>query len=151
MSEPSTVGVLVTHARLGEAMIEAAEEISGERGALVAVSNRGATPETLRERVAAAVGDGPAVVFVDLAAGSCGFAGRAAARTCGRATVVTGVSLPMLIDFLFHRDLGLAELTARLVEKGRANITAVEPRPAAGDPPAADDRPTDDAARSVPD
>jgi len=132
-------GVVVTHARLGEALIEAAEEISGVTGALVAVSNRGTTPERLRERVATAVGAGPAVVFVDLAAGSCGFAGRAAARACGRATVVTGVSLPMLIDFLFHRDLGLAELTARLVDKGRQNITAVEP--ATGD----------DAARSVPD
>lgn len=132
-------GVVVTHARLGEAMIEAAEEISGVSGVLVAVSNRGTTPERLRDRVAEAVGDGPAVVFVDLAAGSCGFASRAAARTCGRATVVTGVSLPMLIDFLFHRDLGLAELTARLVDKGRQNITAVEPTP------------RDDAARSVPD
>lgn len=137
--EDGVRGVLVTHARLGEAMIEAAEEISGVPGALVAVSNRGATPERLRDRVIEAVGAGPAVVFVDLAAGSCGFASRAAARTCGRATVITGVSLPMLIDFLFHRDLGLGELTARLVDKGRQNITAVEPTP------------RDDAARSVPD
>lgn len=137
-------GVVVTHARLGEALIEAAEEISGIRGALVAVSNRGTTPERLLERVGEAVGDGPAVVFVDLAAGSCGFASRAAARACGTATVITGVSLPILIDFLFHRDLALPELTERLVEKGRQNISAAEITPA-------EPEPRDDAARSVPD
>jgi mannose/fructose-specific phosphotransferase system component IIA len=121
-------GVIVTHARMGEALIEAAEEISGITGSLSAVSNRGATPRALQEEVAAAVGDGPAVVFVDLAAGSCGFAGRAAIRTCGVASVVTGVSLPMLLEFLFHRDLPLPELSARLVEKGRAGITHVGQR-----------------------
>lgn len=121
-------GIIVTHARMGEALIEAAEEISGITGALAAVSNRGSTPRALQEEVAAAVGEGPAIVFVDLAAGSCGFAGRAAIRTCGVASVVTGVSLPMLLEFLFHRDLPLTELSERLVEKGRAGITHVGQR-----------------------
>lgn len=134
----ATRGVVVTHARLGEALIEAAEEVSGVHGALVAVSNRGCNPDVLRERITAAVGDGPVVVFVDLAAGSCGFASRAAVRAVGdAATVITGVSLPILLDFLFHRDLSLPELTRRLVAKGRANITAAGA--------------SDDAARSVPD
>lgn len=132
-------GVVVTHARLGEALIEAAEEVSGVHDALVAVSNRGCTPDVLRELVASAVGEGPVVLFVDLAAGSCGFASRAAVRTRGESAIVTGVSLPILLDFLFHRDLPLAELTARLVEKGRANITTA----------GSDVR--DDAARSIPD
>lgn len=132
-------GVVVTHARLGEALIEAAEEVSGVRDALVAVSNRGCTPDVLRARVATAVGEGPVVVFVDLAAGSCGFASRAAVRTCSESAIVTGVSLPILLDFLFHRDLPLPELTARLVEKGRANITT------------AGSEKRDDAARSVSD
>lgn len=127
-------GVVVTHARLGEAMIEAAEEVSGITGALVAVSNRGVTPERLLERVTAAVEGGPAVVFVDLAAGSCGFAGRAAARDCPRgATVVTGVSLPMLLDFLFNRHLELPELVERLVDRGRSNIEAIRIDPASDD------------------
>ena len=131
-------GIVVTHARLGEALIEAAEEISGVTEGLVAVSNRGTTPRALQDRVA--VGAGPAVVFVDLAAGSCGFASRAASRSCGRAVVITGVSLPILIDFLFHRDMKLSELAERLVQKGRSNITAAGP-----------ERPTHDASRSVSD
>lgn len=132
-------GVIVTHARLGEALIEAAEEVSGVRGVLTAVSNRSCTPERLREQVVEATEGGPVVLFVDLAAGSCGYASRAAASTRADVAVVTGVSLPMLIDFLFHRHLSPPELAARLVEKGRANITSAEPES------------RDDAARSVPD
>lgn len=132
-------GVIVTHARLGEALIEAAEEVSGVHGALTAVSNRSCTPDRLRQQVVEATEGKPAVLFVDMAAGSCGIASRAAAGSRADVAVVTGVSLPMLLDFLFHRDLPVSELAIRLVEKGRANITSAEPRP------------RDDAARSVPD
>lgn len=155
--EQAVRGIVVTHARLGEALIEAAEEISGVTDALVAVSNRGTTPPRLQEMVRAAVGKGPAVVFVDLAAGSCGFASRAASRSCGHAVVITGVSLPILIDFLFHRYMALPELADRLVQKGRSNITAMGPeRPASRsatgvsrDEPGPESR--DDAPRSVSD
>lgn len=119
-------GVLVTHGHLGEAFVEAAEEISGVRGALVAVSNRGVGPEELRRAVAEAIGSGPAVVFVDLASGSCGFAASACARGARAAGVVTGVSLPMVLDFLFHLDLPVDELLPRLAEKGRAGIQVRE-------------------------
>jgi mannose/fructose-specific phosphotransferase system component IIA len=124
---PELNGVVVTHGRLGEALVEAAEEITGVTGALAALSNRGVGPLDLKRKLEEAVGDGPAVVFVDLASGSCGFAANAAGRARGSLTVVTGVSLPILIDFLFHRDLPISELSDRLVEKGRANITAVSP------------------------
>ena len=136
---PELDGVVVTHGRLAEALVEAAEEITGVTGALRAVSNRGIGPATLQRSVTEAVGDGPTVVFVDLASGSCGFAANTAMRTSSSVAVVTGVSLPMLIEFLFHRDLDLSELADRLVDKGRANITAVSA-----------DR-CDDGARPVPD
>ena len=57
------------------ALVEAAEQISGVTGALVPVVQHGtATGDALEDRVAEAVGAGPAVVFVDLASGSCLFA-----------------------------------------------------------------------------
>lgn len=122
---PELVGVVLTHGRLAEALVEAAEEITGCSGALRALSNRGIGPADLSRQVEEAVGDGPAVVFVDLASGSCGFAANMAMRTCSSVAVVTGVSLPMLIEFLFHRELNLSQLADRLVDKGRANITTV--------------------------
>jgi len=36
--------------------------------------------------------------------------------------VVTGVNLPMLLEFVFHRELDLPDLLPRLEEKARAGI-----------------------------
>lgn len=120
---PGVVGVVVAHGELADAFVRAVEGISGVEGALVPVSNARCAPETLRRRVEDAVGGRPAVVFVDMASGSCAFAGRKVAGELGNVAVVTGVNLPMLLDFVFHRDLAPDELAARVEGKGR---TAVE-------------------------
>jgi mannose/fructose-specific phosphotransferase system component IIA len=111
-------GVVVCHGRLAGALVDAAEQISGVTGALLAVSNSGCDRGALEERVEGAVGDGPAVVFVDLASGSCLFAVLHRLRTSARAKVVTGVNLAMLVDFVFHRSLPLEEAAARAAIAG---------------------------------
>jgi mannose/fructose-specific phosphotransferase system component IIA len=111
-------GVVVCHGRLAGALVDAAEQISGVTGALLAVSNTGCDRGTLEERVEAAVGDGPAVVFVDLASGSCLFAVLNRLRANARAKVVTGVNLAMLVDFVFHRSLPLDEAAAKAAIAG---------------------------------
>ncbi len=110
--------VVVCHGRLAGALVDAAEQISGVTGALLAVSNTGCDRGTLEERVEAAVGDGPALVFVDLASGSCLFAVLNRLRANARAKVVTGVNLAMLVDFVFHRTLPLDEAAARAAIAG---------------------------------
>ena len=127
------VGVVVAHGGLARALVEAVEGISGVRGALVPVSNADCTPEELERRVSERVGSAPAVVFIDMASGSCAFAGRKAARAVEDAAVVTGVSLPMLLDFVFHRDMTPEELAARVVGKGKDAARALPPRGAHGD------------------
>jgi mannose/fructose-specific phosphotransferase system component IIA len=37
--------------------------------------------------------------------------------------IVTGVNLSILLDFVFHRELPLAALVDRLVDKGRTGIS----------------------------
>jgi len=111
-------GVVVCHGRLAGALVDAAEQISGVTGALQAVSNTGCDRGTLEERVAEAVGAGPAVVFVDLASGSCLFAVLNRLRSMATAKVVTGVNLAMLVDFVFHRDLPLEVAAARAAVAG---------------------------------
>ena len=115
-------GVVVCHGRLAGALVEAAEQISGVTGALTPVSNSGCDREALEERVAAAVSDGPAVVFVDLASGSCLFAALNRLRASTAAKVVTGVNLAMLVDFVFHRTLPLDEAAARAAIAGEKAI-----------------------------
>jgi N-acetylgalactosamine PTS system EIIA component len=115
-------GVVVAHARLAEALVAAAEEIAGVRGALVAVSNAGCDRGLLDERLRAAVGTEPTLVFVDLPSGSCFVAARRAIAGHEAVRVVTGVNLPMLIDFLFHRGLTLHDAAERAGQMGTRAI-----------------------------
>ena len=115
-------GVVVGHGNVGAALVAAAEEISGIKGVLVPVSNSGADRAVLEERVVAAVGDGPAIVFVDMPSGSCLIAAmrKLASRTDVR--VVTGVNLVMLLEFLFHRGEPVADAARRAAETGAKSI-----------------------------
>lgn len=115
-------GVVVGHGSVAKALVEAAEEITGLRGVLVPVSNTGCDRGALEERVVTAVGNGPAVVFVDLAAGSCLLAVLRRLRDREDVRIVTGVNLAMLVDFLFHRTLPPAEAAAHAANSGGSAI-----------------------------
>jgi mannose/fructose-specific phosphotransferase system component IIA len=121
MSEPLR-GVVACHGRLAEALIDATERISGVSGALVPVTNSDCDRGLIERRIADAVGDGPAMVFTDLANGSCLIAAATLARKQGQVAVVTGVNLAMLIDFVFHRELSLAAAAQRFAATGQKAI-----------------------------
>jgi mannose/fructose-specific phosphotransferase system component IIA len=116
------LGVVVCHGTLAGALVQAAEQISGIQGALVAVSNTGCDRETLEQRVLSAVNGQPAVVFVDLASGSCSFAVLKRLRGEPSVKVVTGVNLAMLVDFVFHRSLSPGDAATRVVAVGEKSI-----------------------------
>jgi mannose/fructose-specific phosphotransferase system component IIA len=124
MSEGVPVrGILVTHGAMAQGMVDAVRRISGaEEDALVPVSNEGKGPEELRAEILAMLDDDPTVVLTDLGAGSCTLAARLSCRDRRRVAVITGVNLPMLLDFVFHRTLDLDELVQRLVTKGRDGV-----------------------------
>jgi mannose/fructose-specific phosphotransferase system component IIA len=115
-------GVVVCHGKLAGALVDAVESISGVTGALVPVSNNGCDREALEERVVAALDGKPAVVFVDMASGSCLFAVLHRLRTTDGVKAVTGVNLAMLVDFVFHRTLPPEEAAARAVAAGTRAI-----------------------------
>ena len=112
-------GVVVSHAGLAQSLVAAAEHISGVAGALVPVSNEGCDGGLLKARIGEAIGEGPALVFVDLPGGSCLTGAVRIARDQGRGiAVVTGVNLAMLLDFVFHRDLTPSDAAQRAVDAG---------------------------------
>ncbi|HEU0014075.1 MAG TPA: hypothetical protein VFQ45_10350 [Longimicrobium sp.] len=123
MSEPVR-GVVVAHSSVGQALVDAVRQISGaDADAVRAVSNQERGPEALQQAVAEGLGTGPGIVFTDMPSGSCAFAARRLAGDRADVAVVCGVNLPMLLDFVFHRDLPLPELVDRLVSKGKTAIT----------------------------
>jgi mannose/fructose-specific phosphotransferase system component IIA len=115
-------GVVVCHGPMAGALVQAAEQISGVDVALIPVSNLGCDRDTLEQRVLAAVDQHPAVVFVDMASGSCLIAVLKRLRADQSVRVVTGVNLAMLVDFVFHRSLSPEEAASRAVAIGQASI-----------------------------
>jgi mannose/fructose-specific phosphotransferase system component IIA len=125
MSEPTpspTVGVIISHAEVAAALVGAVRTISGVSDALQAVSNEGCDPKALAQRIEEAIGERPAVLFVDLPGGSCLSSAVRLSRGRGERAVVTGVNLAMLLDFVFHRDVPPAEAAKRAVEAGSRAI-----------------------------
>ena len=127
MSEdPQVRGVLLSHGKMADGIVDAVSKIAGlQEGALVALSNEGCDPQGLAEQVDELVGDAPAVVFTDLCTGSCALTAQLTCRDNDRRAVVFGMNLPMLLDFVFHRNLPLDELVPRLLEKGRDSVKSV--------------------------
>ena len=111
-------GVIVSHAAVAQALVAAVAAITGIEGALVPVSNEGCGTEALAERLRDAVGDGPAVLFVDLPGGSCLTSSARYAKQHADVAVVTGVNLAMLLDFVFHRDVAPGDAARRAVDAG---------------------------------
>lgn len=126
MSEGGIRGIVVAHSELASALIGAVERIAGNDGEpLVALSNEGLGPQAIRERLDELAGDDSVIVFADLREGSCGLAARQVCMGSGpRRALVTGVNLPMLLDFVMKRHLPMEELVPRLVDRGRSSIAS---------------------------
>jgi mannose/fructose-specific phosphotransferase system component IIA len=124
MSEGSIRGLIIAHSSLANGLASAVQQISGVgEEAIQTVSNEGRGPEGLLAAVHEAAGDAPVVLFTDLPSGSCAYAARKIAGDRPGTGIVYGVNLPLLLDFVFHRDLPLPVLVERLVEKGRGGIS----------------------------
>jgi len=124
MSEPlPPVGIVVAHGALADGLVDAVRQISGvEPDVLLPLSNRGLSPEAVAEAVERAAAGRSAIVFTDLQSGSCAHAARRFAHVRPDILVVGGVNLPMLLDFVMHRELPPAELLERLLTRGRPTV-----------------------------
>jgi len=115
-------GIIVSHAAVAQALVTAVGAITGVQDALTGISNEGCGTAELGERLRAAIGEGPAVVFVDLPGGSCFTSSVRYAKQHAEIAVVTGVNLAMLLDFVFHRNVSPAEAARRAVDAGAKAI-----------------------------
>jgi len=127
MNRSRPVALLVTHGVLGEELVRTVASILGPQSEVATVSNSGYSADGLtnaiEQRVREFPADAPIVLFTDLAAGSCGIASRRLGVEGRIVRKITGVNLPMLLEFFHYRDtLSLDELLPRLEAKGKAGI-----------------------------
>ncbi len=130
MSEGLIRGVVVAHSSLANGLVEAVGQIAGVGDeALTPLSNDGLGPDAIRDRLAELLDDGrPAVIFTDLREGSCGIAAQRLCKDRSEYVVLTGVNLPMLLDFAMKRHLPMEDLVSRLVDRGRNAVQALPER-----------------------
>lgn len=123
--ENGPTGIVIAHGDMAEGLVSAVRRITGSRAdVLVPLTNDGKSPDQVRTEIADVAGGGSAVVFVDLQAGSCCTAALASCTECADRVVVTGVNLPMLLDFVFNHGIPFGELVERVVDRGQ---TAIKP------------------------
>ncbi|MCC6503110.1 MAG: hypothetical protein IT362_08245 [Deltaproteobacteria bacterium] len=119
--------VVITHGKLAQALVEAAEAITGKAEGIRAVSVASAdSTEGIRAAVLAAVNEadsgGGVVVLTDMFGGTPTNIALSL-MTDGRVEVITGVNLPMLIKFVGRcKDKPLRELATVLREYGQKSI-----------------------------
>ena len=129
---PSVPALIVTHARLGAALLDAAGTITGPVEGVAMLSNEGLSRDALVAAVGerlAAFGTRGGIVFADVAGGSCAQAALTAAALVapGPVRVLCGVNLPMLLDYLHNRTrLGPAALADHVLVRGRASVQLLE-------------------------
>jgi mannose/fructose-specific phosphotransferase system component IIA len=127
-TEPDVRGIVVTHGNAAQGLVEAVRGIAGVAPeALVPISNEGLGRDALCDRIRDAFGEGRQILFTDLPSGSCHLAAMLVAREATDVAVISGVNLPMLLDFVFKRGLELNELVPRLLDKGRTGIHGYRP------------------------
>lgn len=137
MSEEEGVrGIVLAHGVMAKGLADAVAKITGiDPQVLLSVSNDGKSPQALEEEILRLVGEESVILFADLSSGSCAFAAKRCSKGDRRLPVVTGVNLPLLLDFVFNRHLPLEELIPRLVAKGREAIGASPDFQDHADPP----------------
>ena len=118
-------GVIVSHGTLANALLDAVECIVGSDNCLVAVSNEGCGAPLLEERIAAAVNDGPTILFVDMPGGSCFMASAKIQRSRQDLVVLAGVNLPMLLEFVHHNEENFQAVVDRMLKAGTSSIRLI--------------------------
>jgi len=119
--------VVVTHCRLAEELISAAELIVGPMKGFDGISiDPGNNPDEIRERIAAAIrkvdrGSG-VLILTDMFGGTPSTISFSFLQN-DRIEVVTGVNLPMLLKLSTHdSDMTLGELAQYIKSYGQRNI-----------------------------
>ena len=114
--------VLAGHGDFAAGLASAVAQITGVTDVFTLLTNRDMSGEDILAALRAAVDEhGVRVVFTDLPAGSCTLAARRLLRERPDVTLVMGVNLPALLDFVFA---GESAAVTDVVDKGRAALTA---------------------------
>jgi PTS system N-acetylgalactosamine-specific IIA component len=123
----SVRAIVAAHGQLAQGLVSAVDVITGRGASLRALSNAGMPAAEVATALGSALDEtGAHVVFTDLPAGSCTLAARRLQRDRATLTVVIGVNLPMLLEFVL-RDGDSAADVAAAVDRGKEHVRILAP------------------------
>jgi PTS system N-acetylgalactosamine-specific IIA component len=115
--------VLVGHAEFATGMVSAVEQICGRGGLLIPLSNGELDSAAIEELVAGVLSEsGVRVVFSDVPAGSATMAVRRLQRSMPDLTLIAGVNLAILLEFVQNPGDPNQRAVLEAADKGRAAI-----------------------------
>jgi N-acetylgalactosamine PTS system EIIA component len=125
--QPHATALVVGHKDFAAGLVSAVAAITGRDDVFRAVSNAGLDARGIEALLKEAIVTGVRVIFSDLPAGSTTMAARRVQREFPFVTVVTGVSLPVLLDFVFS-SAEPADAADAAVAAGRTALTIAKGR-----------------------
>lgn len=126
MSEGAPVAIVAAHGNLAAGFVSAVEQITGRGELFLPMTNAGLGAADIERAILELVDTrGINVIFTDLPAGSCTIAARRVQAARPNVVLVTGASLPLLLDFMSHEELSPAEAASHAVERAVRSLTAV--------------------------
>ena len=126
MSSSRPRAIVIGHGNFAEGIASAVAQITGRGELLVAMSNRGMSGDAIEAALASSVDEtGARVIFTDLPGGSATIAARRVIRTRGSLTLVAGVSLAVLLDFVMSEDPDPRAGAYHAAERGKTAITVI--------------------------
>jgi len=130
MTDKDITGIVVTHGQLGEELLRTVRLIVGDVHDCYALSGSDLgdekTIESIREILDAKKVKN-AVVFVDYFGGSCGASCVRATRGLAGVKIISGVNLPILLDFVTKQGMmGFDEIVDHLIKRGQESVKIVD-------------------------
>ena len=118
--------VILSHGNLGNCLKNTVEQMMGKQPGMMVISNRGKDIESLLSKLEGLFSKRKSkevFLFVDLYGGSCWQAAKRFGSKRDDVVLITGVNLPMLVQFFSKREkLNKFELLEKVVESGKGGI-----------------------------
>jgi mannose/fructose-specific phosphotransferase system component IIA len=130
MNESGIIGIVITHGNLADELLNTVRLIVGEIHDCYALSGSDLCKEEVVDKIHNMIdndGKRHIVLFVDYFGGSCCASGVQATRKLKNVKIISGVNLPMLLDFVTKQGrMGFEEIVDHLVHRGQESVRVIE-------------------------
>jgi PTS system N-acetylgalactosamine-specific IIA component len=126
MSEETPVAVVAAHGELAAGLVSAVQQITGRGGLFLPMTNAGLGAAEIERALLELVDTrNIRVIFTDLPAGSCTIAARRVVAARPAVVLVTGASLPLLLDFMSHEEMDPTQAATHAVDRAVRSLMTV--------------------------